>query len=59
MRKLWTLLLPAVLAFTLLGCSSDDTTDPTNLSEAEQFAAVHDALIDYVSTSALKQSIGD
>ena len=52
MRKLWTLLLPAVFAFALLGCSSDDTTDPTNLTEAEQFAAVHDALIDYVSTSA-------
>ncbi len=53
MRKLWTLLLPAVFAFALLGCSSDDdTTDPTTLTSAEQFAAVHDALIGYVNSEA-------
>jgi len=52
MRKLWTLLLPAVFAFALLGCSSDDTTEPTTLTPAEQFAAVHDALIDYINGDA-------
>lgn len=52
MRKLWILLLPAVFAFALLGCSSDDTTAPTTLTSAEQFAAVHDALIDYINSSA-------
>ena len=52
MRKLWTLLLPVVFAFALLGCSDDDTTDPTTLTSAEQFAAVHDALIDYINGDA-------
>jgi len=52
MRKLWILILPAVFAFGLLGCSDDDTTDPTTLTSAEQFTAVHDALIDYINGSA-------
>ena len=49
MRKFWIMLLPAVLLFAMVGCSSDDTTDPTYLTSAEQFTAVHDALIDYIN----------
>ena len=53
MRKFWIMLLPAVLLFAVVGCSDDDDTEgPDQLTSLEQFTAVHDALIDYVSTDA-------